>query len=104
MALSLLWWVTSKNLGPKWSTKIWEKVTSSKSGKYFEKLHHVRDRALLTTKFGQQKLEEKARKWKRKIQSVKEATSKRAKREYGPEAVEVILEISDEKLGELKKK
>ncbi|KAJ8304279.1 hypothetical protein KUTeg_017862 [Tegillarca granosa] len=58
-------------------------VTSSKSGKYFEKLHHVRDRALLTTKFGQQKPGEKARKWNRKIQSVKEATSKRAKREYG---------------------
>ncbi|KAJ8318927.1 LOW QUALITY PROTEIN: hypothetical protein KUTeg_004018 [Tegillarca granosa] len=87
-----------KNLGPQWSTKIWEKVTSTKAGKYFERLYHVKDRALLSTKFSQQKPEKKARRWKRKIQGVKESTLKRAKREYGPEAVEVIQEISEEKL------
>ncbi|KAJ8305334.1 hypothetical protein KUTeg_015879 [Tegillarca granosa] len=71
------------NLGPKWSPAVWRKCTSSTAGRLFHQLYEQ-----------SKKTEESKRKrWKRKHEANKESTSKKAKREYGPDVLDSVPDI-----------
>ncbi|KAJ8299476.1 hypothetical protein KUTeg_023536 [Tegillarca granosa] len=86
------------NLGASCSTVVWEKCTSSVPGKYFQKIYQNRERALAATKKSQRKSEIRARRWKRKYQSTKDSNSKKARLEYGPDALDVVSELTPDEL------
>ena len=84
--------------GPQWSTKVWEKVTATKAGDSFTKLYKQRDTCLQNNTKSKEKEESKARRWKRKMKSCSQASSKRARLEYGSEALDVTPDLSTDQL------
>ena len=90
------------NLGPEWAPKVWEQSTGSLPGCYFKQLYSFRKRQHVSCAAISQRPEQKAKRYKRKLDSNTESTRKKARREYGPEAIDVEEDLSQEKLKERK--
>ncbi|KAJ8313214.1 hypothetical protein KUTeg_009233 [Tegillarca granosa] len=81
------------NLGPKWSPAVWEKCTSSTAGRLFHQLYERHEKKLSSCKESKKTEESKRKRWKRKHEANKESTSKKAKREYGPDVLDSVPDI-----------
>ena len=87
-----------KNFGPAWSPVIWHKVTGVKPGSTFTSHYRQRALNLLRSQKSKKKPEVKARAYKRKQVSSRQSASKKAKKEYGEEALDVVPDITSEEL------
>ena len=83
------------NEGSQWSPKVWEKVTATKAGDSFTKLYKQRDTCLQNNNKSKKKEESKARRWKRKMKSTTQSSSKKARLEYGKDALDGKEELED---------
>ena len=88
------------NEGPKWSPVVWEKATGTDAGNHFKNEYEKRETKLMTNNKWKSKPENKVKRWKRKMKSVNESNSKKAKLEYGPNALDVQPDVSPLKLNE----
>ena len=90
------------NLGTEWSPKVWEHVTGTPATLPFK--DHYRQRTLRHTSSlkSQAKEDVKARSRKRKMKSLSISQTKKAKRSYGPEHLEVCPDVSSKRLDEMK--
>ena len=88
------------NEGPKWSPVVWEKATGTDAGNHFKNEYEKRETKLMTNNKWKSKLENKVKRWKRKMKYVNESNSKKAKLEYGPNALDVQPDVSPLKLNE----
>ncbi|KAJ8309411.1 LOW QUALITY PROTEIN: hypothetical protein KUTeg_014285 [Tegillarca granosa] len=86
-----------KNMGPQWATKVWEKTTSTAAGKFFKRTYEVRDQALTLSKQSQKRTGNRKRRWDRKMKGIQESTTKKAKKEYGSEALEAFGRMKEKK-------
>jgi hypothetical protein len=86
------------NLGPQWSSDAWKKATATEPGFYFDKLYARRDKLHANTRRHKNKPETQRKRWKRKMASQKISTSKKARRAYGPDAVDVSNDVSNDEL------
>lgn len=77
---------------------MWEKKLSSEPGYFFRKLYKQRSSALEHSKKSKDKPESKVRRWKRKCHGVVESTKKKARMEYGPEALDSVADVTSEEL------
>lgn len=87
-----------QNLGPRWATQVWETATATSSGHNFNILYDRRERHLKNTIKSLAKPEQHARRWKRKMNRAIESQNKKAKLEYGPEALDVVDDLCKEDL------
>jgi hypothetical protein len=86
------------NLGSEWSPTAWEKVSGTAPGLHFDGLFKNRQRQTAIRRRVQSQPEFKKRLWKRKHAAATKSNTKRARLEYGPEAVEVIPDCSSDNL------
>ncbi|CAG2243766.1 unnamed protein product [Mytilus edulis] len=90
------------NKGPTWSPNVWEQATESTPGAYFEKLYEQRKQCINNNNTTKDKCTIKQNRWKRKMSSIKESNTKKAKQHYGKESLQVETDIASEELGKLK--
>ncbi|CAC5366256.1 unnamed protein product [Mytilus coruscus] len=90
------------NLGPLWSLKVWVSSTQSTSGHYFQKLYNTREKNININNTSKSKPEIKQNRWKRKMKASKEATSRKAKKQYGKECIQAENDISPQQLETIK--
>ncbi|XP_052243152.1 uncharacterized protein LOC127853067 [Dreissena polymorpha] len=76
------------NVGPQWSPTVWKQVTDSSPGYHFIKLYEERDKQLTISNQSKSKPQAQSNRWKRKVSSANESTSKSAKSSYGNEAIQ----------------
>ena len=86
------------NLGPTWSTQVWEQSTETRAGKFFSGLYERRDRNVHTNTRSKKQPQSLAKRWKRKMASLKQSTSKKSRMDYGPDAIDVSPDVSAEQL------
>ena len=86
------------NQGPEWCPKVWEKATGSAAGDIFTSIYQKRARDLRTNSASKNKEENKAKRWKRKMQSSLQSNSKRARLAYGKDAIDVTPDLGKEEL------
>ncbi|CAC5415519.1 unnamed protein product [Mytilus coruscus] len=91
------------NKGPTWSPNVWEQATKSTPGVYFEKLYEQRKQCINNNNTTKDKCSIKQNRWKRKMSSIKESNTKKAKQHYGKESLQVETDITLEELEKLKK-
>ncbi|KAH3830252.1 hypothetical protein DPMN_103493 [Dreissena polymorpha] len=77
-----------KNVGPQWSPTVWKQVTDSSPGYHFIKLYEERDKQLTLSNQSKSKPQAQSNRWKRKVSTANESTSKSAKSSYGNEAIQ----------------
>jgi hypothetical protein len=87
-----------QNLGPHWSPTVWSKVTNTEPTEAFERLYTSRAKQLGHCKKSKARPDVKARARKRRSALNSSARSKKAKAEYGKEAVDVVPDLSPEAL------
>ena len=76
------------NVGPQWSPTVWKQVTDSSPGYHFIKLYEERDKQLTLSNQSKSKPQAQSNRWKRKVSTANESTSKSAKSSYGNEAIQ----------------
>ena len=91
-----------KNLGCNWSPKAWSIATKTEPGRAFDRLYAQREYQHACSLRSKKKSSVLARGRKRRLYRAKQSTSKRARLQYGEEAIDVRPDISVEEL-ELKK-
>ncbi|CAG2247842.1 unnamed protein product [Mytilus edulis] len=91
------------NIGPNWSPNVWAQTTETTSGLYFDKLYKQREQCIDNNK-SKDKKKNKERRWKRKMSSLKESNSNKAKQHYGNESIQPESDISENELTKLKYK
>ncbi|CAG2204291.1 unnamed protein product [Mytilus edulis] len=81
------------NFGPEWSPKVWQKTTATQPGFFFTR-HFKRSNIRLanSTRY-KAKYDTHQKRWKRKMRSLTISCSKKARRSYGPEAIDVTEDI-----------
>ncbi|XP_052063676.1 uncharacterized protein LOC127703187 [Mytilus californianus] len=90
------------NKGPTWSPNVWEQATKSTPGVYFEKLYEQRKQCINNNNTTKDKCSIKQNRWKRKMSSIKESNTKKAKQHYGKESLQVEPDITSEEFEKLK--
>lgn len=90
------------NLGVQWSPVVWQTVTSSVPGKHFVDLYRQKESQLQHSLAYKAKPESHAGRWKRKMASLKESQTQKAKQSYGEQAVDVTPDVSTETLKDQK--
>ncbi|VDI39695.1 Hypothetical predicted protein [Mytilus galloprovincialis] len=90
------------NRGPKWSTSTWQDITNTIPGYHFDKLFTERQLALENNNIIKSKPEIKSSRWKRKMASVKEGNTKKARMHYGNQSIQVEEDITKSELEEKK--
>ena len=90
------------NLGPKWSPYVWKTATATDPGYHFNKLYDHREKAHANNTKSKNKPEAKWKRWKRKMSSSRQANTKKARKSYGPEAMDVTPDLTTEELGKAK--
>ncbi|CAG2230579.1 unnamed protein product [Mytilus edulis] len=91
-----------QNLGPAWAPQVWSKTTGNEAGFYFKTVYNRRKKHLINTKNCTNKPEQKTRRWKRKMKSWTDSTTKKARYEYGPDSMEVTKDVEKLELDQLK--
>ncbi|VDI82683.1 Hypothetical predicted protein [Mytilus galloprovincialis] len=91
-----------QNLGPAWAPQVWSKTTGNEAGFYFKTVYNRRKKHLINTKIYTNKPEQKTRRWKRKMKSWTDSTTKKARYEYGPDSMEVTKDVEKLELDQLK--
>ncbi|KAK3089294.1 hypothetical protein FSP39_002467 [Pinctada imbricata] len=86
------------NFGPEWSPIVWEKATGTEAGVYHRATYTRRRQQLKKANKHHQKSETKQKRWKRKMASFRQNSTKKAKKSYGPEALDVSADISTAEL------
>ncbi|VDI10392.1 Hypothetical predicted protein [Mytilus galloprovincialis] len=81
--------------GPNWSPNVWAQTTETTSGLYFDKLYKQREQCIDNNNKSKDKKEIKERRWKRKMSSVKESNSSKAKEHYGIESIQPESDVSE---------
>ncbi len=76
-----------RNIGPQWSTQVWQQVTGLQPTRPFIKYHRHLASKLQHSRNSKAKPEVRKRAFDRKNQSTKQASSKRARLSYGEEVV-----------------
>ena len=89
------------NEGPKWSPLVWEKCTETQPGQHFNDVYEQRNEKLIVGNRNKTKPENKVKRWKRKMKSVSESQTKKARLEYGNQARDVEPDVSTEELNKL---
>lgn len=87
-----------KNFGPKWSPTVWEKVTGTKAGQWFDIHYNRRSKKLLLNRLYKSRPEYKARAYQRKIKSAAVSAKSKSTLEYGKDALECIPDVSSDTL------
>jgi len=87
-----------KNFGPAWPPIIWHKVTGEKPGTAFTDHYRQRSHHLLNSLRSKQTPDVKTRMYKRKLTFSTQSASKKARIEYGEEALDTIADINAETL------
>jgi hypothetical protein len=90
------------NLGPTWSPIAWEKATSTTPGPYFQQTYASRARRVLQCRKERSQPDFQKRLWLRKHRTLSTGKEKRARLEYGAEAVDVIPDCSQVELDKAK--
>ncbi|CAC5417661.1 unnamed protein product [Mytilus coruscus] len=90
------------NLGPQWSCKVWESATGTEPGLFYRKLYARHEQTLAnSTRY---KSKPSQLRWKKKISNLKTSTTRKATRAYGPEATDVVEDVSTTVLQKLQDK
>ncbi|CAG2205861.1 unnamed protein product [Mytilus edulis] len=84
--------------GPNWSPNVWAQTTETTSGLYFDKLYKQREQCIDNNNKSKDKKEIKERRWKRKMSSLKESNSNKAKQHYGNESIQPESDVSENEL------
>ncbi|CAC5421049.1 unnamed protein product [Mytilus coruscus] len=92
------------NKGPTWSPNVWEQATKSTPGVYFEKLYEQRKQCINNNNTTKDKCSIKQNRWKRKMSSIKESNTKKAKQHYGKESDERKKRITASNFGSVAKR
>ena len=90
-----------KNFGAAWSPVVWQRVTGVRPGSLFSSHYRNRAKELLTNKKSKAKPDVKARAYKRKQVSSQQASSKKARREYGKDSLQDTEDVSGDQLKKL---
>ena len=91
------------NEGPKWSPAVWTKATGTTAGENFDLKCERREKCVENNNTWKNTKESKLKRWKRKVKSNKESSSKVARREYGKEARDVEPDMCQEELNKNEK-
>jgi len=87
-----------KNLGAAWSPLVWHRHTGVKPGTAFTTHYRQTARHLLTSQKSKRKPEVRDRAYKRKLADSAQCSSKKARREYGTDALDVVPDVSSQQL------
>ncbi|CAG2231420.1 unnamed protein product [Mytilus edulis] len=90
------------NLGPQWSCKVWESSIGTEPGHLFRKLYARHEQTLANSIKHKSKPNIQQVRWKKKMSCLKTSTSKKARKAYGPEAIDVTDDVSSDNLEKLK--
>ena len=86
------------NNGPSWSPNLWEKITKIPATPLFKKHYNFREKQIEANIVSKSKPENKARYRKRKAERARMSSSKKARLSYGPNALDVSKDCSEEEL------
>ena len=86
------------NEGANWSPQVWEKSTNTVAGEQFQKLYKQRETCLNQNNIYKNCLINKQKRWKRKYKVGRESNTKKARMEYGKEAVDYEPDVTSEEL------
>ena len=89
------------NMGPQWSYKVWESSTGTEPGYHFRTRYARHERLLANSIRHKSKPNVHQRRWKNNMSNLKISTTKKARKAYGPEAIDVTDHVSSEDLGKL---
>ncbi|XP_076081060.1 uncharacterized protein LOC143051967 [Mytilus galloprovincialis] len=92
------------NLGPQWSCKVWESSTGTEPGFFYRKLYARHEQTLANSTRYKSKPSVHKLRWKKKFSSLKKSTTRKATRAYGPEATDVVEDVSTTVLQKLQDK
>ncbi|VDI47752.1 Hypothetical predicted protein [Mytilus galloprovincialis] len=92
------------NLGPQWSCKVWESSTGTEPGFFYRKLYARHEQTLANSTRYKSKPSVHQLRWKKKFSSLKTSTTRKATRAYGPEATDVVEDVSTTVLQKLQDK
>ncbi|KAK3099893.1 hypothetical protein FSP39_011406 [Pinctada imbricata] len=90
------------NLGPQWAPHTWKIATATEPGYHFEQLYARREVLVTNTRKHQAKPSTQSKRWKKKVTTLKTSNTRKARRAYGPEAVDVTSDVSVSELQSLK--
>ncbi|XP_078329794.1 uncharacterized protein LOC144624228 [Crassostrea virginica] len=91
-----------QNLGTKWATTVWESSTKTSPGYFFIEMYNKRDKDYENTKKSVKRPDHQKKRWQKKMKGWSESTSKKARREYGPNSTEVCDDLDITTLEQLK--
>ena len=91
------------NFGPQWSCDVWESSTGTEPCLYLRKLYACHERTLATSIKHKSKPSVHQSRWK-KVDSLKSSTTTKATRAHGPEATDVVDDVSSTDLQKLQDK
>lgn len=91
------------NLGPQWSCQVWESCIGTEPGHLFRKLYTRYEQTLANSIRHKSKPNIQQVRWKTKMSCLKTSTSTKARKAYGPEAIDVTDDVSSDNLEKLKK-
>ncbi|XP_062575148.1 uncharacterized protein LOC134237079 isoform X2 [Saccostrea cucullata] len=86
------------NYGPQWSPVVWRQSTATQPGSFFTKVFQRQEAKLAQSKEHQKKPQTKKNRFLKKIRSLKQSTTNKAKRAYGEKATEVCEDVTDSEL------
>ena len=89
------------NKGPQWACDVWQSSTATEPGTFFRKLYARNEVKLTNSTKHKSQPHIQARRWKKKMTAWRASTTKTAKKSYGPEAVDVTVDVEPAKLEEM---